>query len=135
MATISIISAATPAATRVSNSVAPAVPGASRNPQRLRLTRRGRIVVVLAIALSAFVLGALGAMSAVASPASSPAPLQGWSQIVVQPGETLWHIASRTSAQGDPRAVMTEIRQVNELSGSQLSAGQRIWVPASTPTP
>ncbi len=98
----------------------------------VRLTRRGRISLVLLIALMAFVLGAFGAMSAIASPAGAPA---GWTQQVVQPGDTLWQIASFADPQADPRSTMAQIRQVNELAQSGLTVGQQLWLPVGPDTP
>ena len=46
----------------------------------------------------------------------------------VQPGDTLWSIASRTTS-GDPREGVWELRERNGLSGSVIVPGQRLVLP------
>ena len=48
----------------------------------------------------------------------------GSSSVVVQPGDTLWSIASRWPVSGDVREVDREIRGLNGLSGADLVPGQ-----------
>ena len=102
-------------------------PGTAATSGDLRLTRRGRLVVVLAfLTLLLGVLLALGGYSA-ASDASSPAaPTR---TVVVEEGDTLWAIASRTADGRDVREVVHELEQLNALSGPELVEGQRIAVP------
>jgi LysM repeat protein len=46
----------------------------------------------------------------------------------VQPGDTLWSIASQT-ASGDPREGVWELRRRNGLTGSMIVPGQRLVIP------
>jgi nucleoid-associated protein YgaU len=94
----------------------------------LRLTARGRrLVAVLALAagvgLTALVGGALqgGDRGAI--------HLAGQSSVVVQPGDTLWSIASSLAGEQDVREVVARIREVNGLSRSDLAAGQVLRLP------
>ena len=48
---------------------------------------------------------------------------------VVQPGDTLWKIATQMDGHGDPRPVVDSL--VRQLHGAQLQIGQRINLPAS----
>lgn len=49
---------------------------------------------------------------------------------VVQPGESLWTIASGMTAPGeDLRAAVGELRRLNGLEGSGLTAGHRLRIP------
>ena len=49
---------------------------------------------------------------------------------VVQPGDTLWGIASRISgARGDPRPVVDGILTVNHLRDPLITVGERLTVP------
>lgn len=51
---------------------------------------------------------------------------------VVQPGDTLWNLASRqTPAGGDVWATVDVIRDLNEIDGSTLYAGDQLVVPAA----
>ena len=95
----------------------------------LRLTRRGRLVVLLALVgliLAAFSLGRVGSQ---ASPRGTQQHVQ-LGHTVVQPGETLWAVAKRVAPGHDPRAVIDQIADLNHLEGSGLLAGQLLVVPA-----
>jgi hypothetical protein len=100
----------------------------------LRLTRRGRVVVAALAIVGATVMvllvSLLASGGAQASNHGRPgAVYQGMHQIVVQPGQTLWSIASAAEPTADPRSVVQQIMSVNALSGSDIQAGQLLWVP------
>lgn len=95
---------------------------------RLRLTRRGRLVVAVAGSLAALagfvgILG-LGSPQAEASVARQPVVH------TVLPGETLWGIAGSVAGSGDVAAAVYEIRRLNGLEGSQLVPGQSLVLPS-----
>ena len=92
----------------------------------IRLTQRGRIVVVLGLVVVMTLLVIAGALRATAAPAGPPA---GWGTTVVQPGDTLWSLAHARVRGGDPRALIVEIKAVNGLADSQLASGQRLLLP------
>ena len=94
-----------------------------------RLTRRGRLVMTL-VFLGAVLLGALmfGARSAATDHPGAPVPTR---MVQVQPGDTLWGIASRTADPGQVREKVLQIEELNALSGPALQVGQRIAVPVS----
>jgi hypothetical protein len=100
----------------------------------LRLTRRGRLVVgVFAVLLATVALSVIATAAAGRAQASNHgrdgAGYQGMHQIVVQPGETLWTIASQAEPSADPRQVVAEIMTVNSMSSTVVQAGQLLWVP------
>ena len=96
-------------------------------PRRLRLTRRGRIVVAILAALAVCGLFVAGASAA---QASGPAAAHGnAAQVIVQPGDTLWSIAQSADPNADARAVVQQILQANRLTNPDIAAGQRLWVP------
>ena len=108
-------------------SAAPVRATSRRTP--VRLTRRGRLVLVLLVAVLAFVALSLGrgaAPQATTTPAAGPVA----TAIVVQPGDTLWQIARDLDPAADPRATMARLRELNGLSGDTLAAGQALLVPA-----
>lgn len=93
----------------------------------VRVTRRGRLVLVLAlvtIALLAFTLGR-SATSQAATEHSSPVP---YTATTVQAGETLWAVATRVAPGRDPRVVVSQIEKLNHLSGA-LQVGQQLLLP------
>lgn len=91
----------------------------------LRMTRRGRLVV-LAVALLVVLLP--GAWRAMAT-----AQVEGPSTVAVTvaPGDTLWGIAAEIDPGADPRALIAEIRELNGLTQSGLVPGQVLVVPAA----
>jgi nucleoid-associated protein YgaU len=92
----------------------------------LRLTRRGRVVLVLlpaVLALSSAIVGA-SAPFAQADPAASSRSVD------VRAGDTLWSIAERLAPSRDPRDVVAELEQANHLSSAVVLAGRRLTVPA-----
>ncbi|HUR15126.1 MAG TPA: LysM peptidoglycan-binding domain-containing protein [Mycobacteriales bacterium] len=94
----------------------------------LRLTHRGRLVVLLTLVgllLAAFSLGRVGTQAA---PAGADRAELG--QTVVQPGESLWAVANRVAPGHDPRAVIDQIADLNDLDSSAVQVGQLLVVPA-----
>ena len=55
---------------------------------------------------------------------AGPAPT-----VVVEPDDTLWSIASRTSPDRDPRAVIAEIRKLNRLDDRYIHPGETLTLP------
>ncbi len=103
---------------------------ASEASSKLRLTRRGRIVfgalATMVIAALFALIAVFGATHAAASSESSAAE---FSYVVVQPGDSLWSVASALDPSSDPRDVVAEIVRLNQLEGSGVQAGQPIAVP------
>jgi len=99
-------------------------------PIRLRLTRRGRVVfgVLLTLLVSGLfaLIAMFGATQAVASTEAADAE---FGYVVVQPGDSLWGIATMIDPSSDPRDVIAEIVRLNGLEGSGVQAGQPVAVP------
>jgi LysM repeat protein len=97
----------------------------------LRLTRRGRIVLVGLAVLAAILVALAVAGSAAATGTGVPARVyeKHLSQVVVQPGDSLWSIAARAEPNADPRLVVQRITEINALPSPEIAAGQRLWVP------
>jgi hypothetical protein len=92
--------------------------------RQLRLTRRGRIIILLLVAVAVYGAFGLGRASAGgATPATHAA------SVVVQPGDSLWSIAVRARPESDPRDVVGEMKSLNHLSSSDLAVGQRLRLP------
>jgi len=119
----------------VSGRPAPAPGRLTPSPGPIRLTRRGRIVVVaLAVIVAAAAASLVWLAVAGQAQASNRAPSrqtsgQGMTRVVVQPGQTLWSIATRAEPAADPRAVVQQIIDANSLTGPAIQAGQVLWVP------
>lgn len=97
---------------------------------KLRLTRRGRIVLGgLATVLTSALLAAAALFGASSANASVEGGEQEFGYVVVAPGATLWSVASELDPDADPRDLVSEIVQLNQLDGSGVLAGQPIAVP------
>jgi len=94
-----------------------------------RLTRRGRLArTIVVLSLAVVMVAGFAATSGAnqEAPVKSAAP--SYSVVVVAPGETLWSVAA-AYASGDVQGLINEIREVNNLKGYDLQAGQRLRVP------
>ena len=111
-----------------------------RQPERpaalppLRLTRRGRIVLIgiPLVLLAALLLSLAGFFNSPAKASDSDAELQTTSAVTVtvQPGQSLWGIAAAVVPDRDARDVVADIVQLNNLSAGAVFPGQQLFVPA-----
>lgn len=93
----------------------------------VRLTRRGRFVIVLA-ALAAIAVGVIAFGSSTAA-TGDVASLEV-ATLTVQPGQTLWQIAAAANPTGDVRDTVDDIIRLNALtSASDLQIGTSLAVP------
>jgi hypothetical protein len=99
-------------------------------PPRLRITRRGRAVLTLLIALPLAIGGAVAGLGAVGAAAGTHAGDASFTYVTVQPGESLWQLAQSVAPSADPRDVVADIQNLNNLSSGDIQPGQRIAVPA-----
>ncbi len=90
----------------------------------LRLTRRGRVALLVLGVLAVVVAFSVGRVSATASPAG-PAPTA-----VVSAGDTLWSVAHRAEPGLDTRAAVAHLAALNGLDeDAPLRAGQVLALP------
>ena len=117
--------------------------GVARSPEtrvrpartRVRLTRRGRVVVAGLMTASMVLVAALAWLAGTAkadaagSGVPSSAVYHSLRSVVVLPGQSLWSIATRYEPRSDPRNVIQEIIDLNALSGTSVQPGQHLWLP------
>ncbi|UOY01630.1 LysM peptidoglycan-binding domain-containing protein [Blastococcus sp. PRF04-17] len=48
---------------------------------------------------------------------------------MVQPGDTLWSIATDLGGDGDVRVLIDEIQEINGLAGAEVVPGQILQLP------
>lgn len=102
----------------------------TRSTSRVRLTRRGRVVVVAVLAallLAVFAMGRGGTSQADAGGAAV-APM---GVTTVHAGESLWSVAKRIAPDSDAREVVAQIRSLNEMGDSSLAVGQQLLLPVA----
>jgi len=95
---------------------------AARPP--VRLTRRGRLVVLALVLLLGAFVGFLAA-----SPGQAADPPRPAVTAVVQPGDTLWSFAERNLPRWRTIDAVAELKRLNHLEGSVIHPGQRLTLP------
>jgi hypothetical protein len=99
----------------------------SSAPRAVRLTRRGRVVLVLVFLGAALALTtALGGWAAAGLTGGTSEPVR---VIEVAPGDTLYDIAADLAQPGEIRAMVHRIQELNSLPGAQITEGQKLAVP------
>ncbi|MCQ1987990.1 LysM peptidoglycan-binding domain-containing protein [Arthrobacter sp. zg-Y844] len=99
----------------------------------LRLTRRGRLVLVGAplMIVAAALLAFIGFFTAPAM-ASGDSPEQTRTiQVGVSAGDSLWSLATEFAPDRDPRTVVADIVELNNLADATVPAGSQIYIPVS----
>lgn len=94
----------------------------------LRLTRRGRLVILAMLLVVGAVVSLAITSSGAASSTAQAIPVQ---YVTVAPGDTLWSIAGEVAPDADRRDTVAQIIERNALPGSSVEAGQRLAVPVS----
>ena len=92
-----------------------------------RLNRRGRLArTFVVLSLTVVMAAGFASQSGAGQVEASTAP--SYEIVVVAPGETLWSVAA-AYASGDVQGMVNDIREVNNLTGFDLQAGQKLRVP------
>jgi hypothetical protein len=94
----------------------------------MRLTRRGRLVVLTLALLAVLAVGLFVASGSVAT--AEPGTPEPTRVVMVGSGDTLWDIASGLADDGDVRAMIDRIERLNALETGMVVAGQELLVPA-----
>lgn len=97
----------------------------------VRLTRRGRLALVLMLAALLLTAFSLGSQATQASDVAAQGAVSQLEQTTVQPGESLWSVAQRIAPANDPREVVAQIRRLNGLTSSELQVGQHLLLPVA----
>ena len=91
------------------------------------ITRRGRLArTFVVLSLTVVMAAGFASQSGAGQVEASTAP--SYEIVVVAPGETLWSVAA-AYASGDVQGLVNDIREVNNLTGFDLQAGQKLRVP------
>lgn len=108
----------------------PVVRASGATAPRLRLTRRGRVVlaalVTLPLVIAVLVLSLNGG-AATATLEGSTVPFE---YVTVESGQSLWDVAEVLAPSADPREVIDAIVRLNGLESVDVYAGQELAIPA-----
>lgn len=104
-------------------------PSSAAPRTRLRLTRRGRVLLTALAATplvaAAVILGLNGGAAVAGFDGDAPEA----HSITVMHGQTLWSIAEEIAPADDPRDVIVRIMNVNNLETAALEPGQQLDLP------
>jgi hypothetical protein len=109
---------------------APVAEAAVAPRTRLRITRRGRIVLTALVAAPLALGAGLVALNGGAAVASKDASGATFEYVTVSSGQSLWDLAEEIAPSADPRDVIASVVDLNRLPTSDVAAGQQLAVPA-----
>ena len=95
---------------------------------RLRLTQRGRGVLTFLAATPLVIAAFLFALNGGGATASLEGSSTPFEYVTVEPGQSLWQLAESLAPQADPREVIADIAELNQLAGSDVYAGQQLAI-------
>lgn len=109
-------------------SYAPSAMSTHVRRSQVRLTRRGRLVV---LALALLAVAVVGIALASASAAGSGTGAAGVHVVTVRPGDTLWGIAGRAASRAgvDTGEMVQRLEELNTIDDGVVYAGQELRVP------
>jgi hypothetical protein len=98
----------------------------------LRLTRRGRIVFTTLAAVP-LVLGSIAVAvngGVAAAEGTAGVGAAAFEYVTVDSGQSLWELAQSIAPKQDPRDVIADIVNLNQLASEAVQPGQRLALPA-----
>lgn len=119
-----LVAAPRVAAPRAASSRAAASP-------RLRLTKRGRGVLTFLAAAPLVIAAFVFALNGGGATASLEGSNVAFEYVTVESGQTMWQLAEELAPQSDPRDVIAQIVQFNQLDGADVYAGQELAIPSN----
>lgn len=98
---------------------------------RLRLTARGRAVFATLAALPVVIVMFVFSLNGGGANATADLATGDFEYVTVMAGQSLWELAVELEPSADPRDVIYDVLQLNQLSSSEVYAGQRLAIPAA----
>ncbi len=97
---------------------------------RLRLTRRGRTVLLLFLATPLVIAALFFALNSGGASASLVGSSASFQYVTVDAGQSLWEVAQKVAPHADPRDVVQRLMVLNQLDSADVFAGVRLAIPA-----
>ncbi|CAN5258642.1 hypothetical protein BH11ACT5_BH11ACT5_19240 [soil metagenome] len=96
-----------------------------------RLTKRGRGVLTFLAAAPLVIAAFVFALNGGGATASLEGSNVAFEYVTVESGQTMWQLAEELAPQSDPRDVIAQIVQFNQLDGADVYAGQELAIPSN----
>lgn len=110
-----------------------AVARARQSAPRLRLTTRGRVVLITLAAAPLVIAALLFSLNGGDAAATLESHENAFVYVDVTAGQSLWNIAETHAPGYDPRDVVAQLIELNQLPSADVFAGQQLAIPASFP--
>lgn len=104
---------------------------AQQSAPRLRLTTRGRVVLLVLAATPLVIAALLFALNGGGAAATLEPSDSSFVYVDVAAGQSLWTIAEQHAPTLDPRQVVAQLIEVNQLPSADVFAGQQLAIPSS----
>jgi LysM repeat protein len=101
----------------------------ARPAARLRITRRGRVVLGALLAAPIAIALAVSTLGSPPAEAGSTVSTANFDHITVAAGESLWELAAWIAPEADPRQVVSDLVALNQLPSTAVQPGQRLAIP------
>ena len=98
---------------------------------RLRLTRRGRAVVITLVTGMTIALALALALNGGMATATTELSTGSFQYVTVEAGQSLWQLAESVAPGSDPRDVISDIVHLNQLQSSVVHPGERLAIPTA----
>ena len=102
----------------------------ARPAPRLRLTKRGRSVLMTLAATPLVIAALVFALNGGMATATLEGSGAEFHTVTVGSGDTLWALAESIAPSADPRDVIIDIMKLNGLQSADVLAGQQLAIPA-----
>lgn len=107
--------------------------GSAAPRTHLRLTRRGRVVFTtlgaVPLVVGSLALALNGGVAA-AEDISRVSATAAFDYVTIEAGQSLWQLAESVAPHQDPRDVIADIVNLNQLASEAVQPGQRLALPA-----
>ncbi|HWH27024.1 MAG TPA: LysM peptidoglycan-binding domain-containing protein [Pseudolysinimonas sp.] len=97
---------------------------------RLRITRRGRGVLLTLAAIPVALLMAVFGLNAATATATSDLSSNTFDYVEVAPGQSLWSLAEQIAPEANPAEVVADMMSLNQLTSADIQPGQSLAIPA-----
>jgi hypothetical protein len=101
----------------------------ARSQPKLRLTRRGRAVLLTLAALPLVIAALFFSLNGGGATASLDGGAVTFEYVTVDAGQSLWQVAESIAPTADPRDVIDSIVRFNHLESADVYAGQELAIP------